>query len=298
MVNALSPNSATVRCRQIVETDLVAIADLLTHGFPGRKVSYWMRGLTRMAAAEVPPGCPRFGCLIENQGRPVGVVLLLYHALEDATGARRLRCNLSSWYVEPAFRSYAPLLILYALKQRNVTFINLSPAPQTWRTVEVQGFKCFSMGHFVSIPAVSPNGAGTQVVPFPSSDKTGLNLTASELTLLADHARLGCICVTCQTPKGDLPFVFVPFSIRAGRIKLPIVRLVYCRDVEDFVACAAALGRHLLRHGIVSVMLDANGPVKGLMGVYTEKLGRKYFKGPTPPRLGDLAYSELVVFGP
>jgi hypothetical protein len=257
-----------------------------------------MRGLTRMAAADVPPGYPRFGCLIENQGRPVGVILLLYRLLEDVVGTQRLRCNVSSWYVEPAYRSYAPLLIRYALKQPDVTFLNLSPAPQTWRTVEVQGFKCFSAGHFVSVPALSQNGAGRQVVSFPSSDRTRLNLTESEITLLADHTRLGCICVICQTPKGDLPFVFVPFAVRAGRIRLPIVRLVYCRDVEDFIACAGALGRYLLRHGIVSVMLDANGPVKGLVGVYTEKLGRKYFKGPMPPRLGDLAYSELVVFGP
>ena len=46
------------------------------------------------------------------------------------------------------------------------------------------------------------------------------------------------------------------------------------------------------------MIVDANGPIEGLRGVYTEKRGRKYFKGPNPPRLGDLSDTELVVYGP
>ena len=44
--------------------------------------------------------------------------------------------------------------------------------------------------------------------------------------------------------------------------------------------------------------LDANGPVKGLVGSFRTSRGRKYFKGPKAPRLGDLAYTETVIFGP
>ncbi len=32
------------------------------------------------------------------------------------------RCNLSSWYVEPAFRAYAPLLVSQALRHKEVTY--------------------------------------------------------------------------------------------------------------------------------------------------------------------------------
>ena len=35
------------RCREIAETDLDAVADLLTHGFVGRSRDYWMQGLRR-----------------------------------------------------------------------------------------------------------------------------------------------------------------------------------------------------------------------------------------------------------
>jgi hypothetical protein len=78
----------------------------------------------------------------------------------------------------------------------------------------------------------------------------------------------------------------------------PAMQLIYCRDLADYVVCAGAIGRFLLGRGKMSVIVDANGPIDGLRGVYTEKRGRKYFKGPHQPRLGDLSDTELVVYGP
>ena len=43
-----------LRCREISEADLDAVADLLTRGFAGRSRDYWMPGLRRQAAREVP----------------------------------------------------------------------------------------------------------------------------------------------------------------------------------------------------------------------------------------------------
>jgi hypothetical protein len=76
------------------------------------------------------------------------------------------------------------------------------------------------------------------------------------------------------------------------------MQLIYCRDLADYVACAGAIGRFLLGRGKISVIMDANGPIDGLRGFYTEKRGRKYFKGPHQPSLGDLSDTELVVYGP
>ncbi len=293
MVNALSPVRPTaLRCREIGEADLGAIVDLLMRGFPGRRASYWTQGFARMAALDVPAGCPRFGLIMESARVPVGVILTLYHLPGDAP----VRCNLSSWYVAPAFRPYASLLISIALKRRDVTYINISPAPPTWPIVEAQGFKRYAAGQFVALPALAPAGSGFSVTQF-SSGASYAGLSDDERQLLADHAAFGRLSLVCHTPGGDLPFVFTGFSIRAGRVRLPCARLLYCRDIADFTSCAGALGRFLLRRGIVAVLLDANGAVRGLRGFYTERLGRKYFKGAKPPRLGDLAYSELAVFG-
>jgi hypothetical protein len=75
------------------------------------------------------------------------------------------------------------------------------------------------------------------------------------------------------------------------------MQLGYCRSIEDYVRCAGAIGRHLLRHGKPVVIVDANGPIAKLPGIYSEVRGRKYFKGSHQPRLGDLADTELAIYG-
>ena len=116
-----------IRCREISATDIDAVADLLTRGSFGRPREYWMQGLRRQAAREVPAGYPRFGYMIDHDGTPVGVLLLLYAERGSGTDAT-IYCNLSSWYVDPAFRNYAPLLTKIAQKNKEVTYLNISPA--------------------------------------------------------------------------------------------------------------------------------------------------------------------------
>ena len=78
---------------------------------------------------------------------------------------------------------------------------------------------------------------------------------------------------------------------------MPTLQLGYCRSVSDYIRCAGTIGRYLLRRGKLVVIIDANGPIAGLSGVYREPLGRKYSKGPHPPRLGDLTDTELAIYG-
>jgi hypothetical protein len=80
-------------------------------------------------------------------------------------------------------------------------------------------------------------------------------------------------------------------------IPVPAMQLGYCRGIEDYVRCAGAIGRYLLRRGKPIIIVDANGPIAALPGIYSEVRGRKYFKGPHQPRLGDLADTELAIFG-
>jgi hypothetical protein len=77
-----------VRCREISDADIEAIADLLTRGFVYRSREYWMQGLRRQAAREVPEGYPRFGYLLDNNGVAVGVLLLLYTSRTDGEKRR------------------------------------------------------------------------------------------------------------------------------------------------------------------------------------------------------------------
>jgi hypothetical protein len=41
---------------------------------------YWMDGLRCMSVREIPEGLPRFGDMLDHEGTPVGVLLLIYIA--------------------------------------------------------------------------------------------------------------------------------------------------------------------------------------------------------------------------
>lgn len=287
-----------IRCREIGTSDLEAIADLLTRGFVGRSRGYWMSGLRRQAEREVPEGFPRFGYMLDHEGTPVGVLLLIYTAREDG-GETEIRCNLSSWYVESAFRNYAPMLTRIAQRHKDVTYVNISPASWTWRIIEAQGFQPYCSGLFFSFPALSGSGIGMRLEIVPQDARAIDGVSTTEVELLARHAAYDCLSLVCRAADNRVfPFILQPMRIRRGWIAPPAMQLIYCRDVADYAVCAGTIGRFLLGRGKISVALDANGPVEGLPGLYTETRGRKYFKGPHCPRLADLIDTELVIYGP
>ena len=283
-----------IRCREIAAGDVEAIANLLTRGFPGRPRSYWLAGLQRQAARAVPHGYPRYGYLLEAAGAVVGVLLLLY--TDKTPGAEpTLSCNVASWYVDPQFRNQASLLSAIALKHKHVTYVNITPAPPTWPILEAQGYKRYCNGLFLAAPAAA-RGSGSIVVVDQDTPKPD-DLSASDFALLQRHAGYGCFSLICRTAGGTMPFVFSPFRIRRGRIALPTMQLIYCRRIDDFVACAGPVGRFLLMRRKPFVIIDANAPIQNLIGIFSRARGQKYFKGPNTPRLGDLADTEFALYG-
>jgi len=282
----------SIRCRQIADGDIAAVTGLLARGFPARSLQFWRRALERLGKHEAPPDLPRYGYLLESGGTVLGALLLICSTVR-ADGKPSPRCNLSSWYVEPAFRSYAPLLVSRALAHKGVTYLNVSPAPHTWPIIEAQGFARYCEGIFVAIPALNPPfGAGAAV--FDARTRPGVPFDPADEDILLQHAALGCISLWCVAAGRAYPFVFRPRLVKS---MLPCAQLIYCREIDDMVRFAGPLGRFLARRGKPLVIVDANGPIKGLFGVYRPGSMPKYFKGPQRPRLGDLAYTEYAVMG-
>lgn len=289
-------SNAKPRLREIQESDLEAIADLLTRGFVRRSRDYWMRGLRRQSTRSLPPETPRFGYLMESEGKPVGCLLLIYST--KMIGSRATTCcNVSSWYVDPDFRTYAALLASMTQRRNDVTYFNITPDVATWPILETQGFQAYCRGVFFSLPVLSRRGRGMRVEAMSPDMASIPGLSDDEQAMLNRHAGYGCLSLVCRTAQDAVPFIFFPLRKRRGIIPLPGLQLGFCRDVSDFVRCAGAIGRYLPWRSLPIVILGANGAVAGLVGVYSDARGRKYFKGPQRPRLGDLADTELAIFG-
>jgi hypothetical protein len=294
LVNTMS--AVKPRFREIQQHDLDAIADLLARGFGYRSRDYWMRGLQRQSSRPLPDGAPRYGYLMEHEDRPVGCLLMIFQP-KILDGQAVTCCNLSSWYVEPAFRNYAALFASMTQKRKDLLYFNVTPARPTWPILEAQGFKTHCRGLYFSLPVLSRAGQGMQVEAVTPQTIAVAGLSDEEMAMLKRHAGYGCLSLACRSQQVAVPFIFFRLRKRGGIVPLPILQLGYCRTLDDYARCAGALGRYLLGRGTPVVVSDANGTLKDVVGFYTEKYGRKYFKGPHCPRLGDLADTELAVFG-
>lgn len=266
---------------------------LLTKGFRRRSREYWLQALSRLGRHPTPAGFPRYGYLLEADGAPVGVILLIYSTFRDGNFSA-IRCNVSSWYVEPEFRAYATLLISQALKKKDVTYTNISPALHVEPTIGRQGFSRYSNGQFVSFPILSigPSDNHHQVLGFEI--RPNVTFEAYEKEILVSHAQYGCICFWIATADRAYPFVFLPRIVKGW---IPCAQLIYCRRIEDFVRFSKTIGSLLLKQAKPLVIIDSNGPIPGVFGKYFEGISPKYYRGPKRPHVGDLAYTEAAMFG-
>lgn len=282
-----------LRCRQIAEGDFDQLAALLNKAFSCWSPAYWLDGLAHMRDRKSPQGFPRYGFLLESDGRVVGVILTIFTTV-GVGEARKVRCNVSSWYVEPEFRGHGSPMISQVFKYKDVTVLNVSALVHTWPILKHQGYVRYSEGQMIAAPALRPGPLGVRVRLYDPSMASLLH-DPNEAALMAYHAGRGCLSLVCEKDGELSPFVFLKRSI--SKLRVNYVQLAYCRDTADFVRFAGPLGRYLLARGMPVAVLDAEGPVKGLVGRFVKDRVPKFYRGPDRPRLNDLAYTEAVVLG-
>jgi len=281
-----------LQVREIGEPDVPVLLELLHRGFPVPR-QFWEVGLARLAARPVPDGMPRFGYMLTDDDRAVGAIFLI-SSVRQTGGRPALFANLSSWYVEPAYRRHATLLYKRALANKEATYLNLGPASNVQHIVEAMGFTRYAAGQVAALPALARNQVRGRVRVYGAVDLAACGLDDRERRLLEAQAAYGCIVFCCVAEGRTYPFVFLP---RIVKRYVPGAQLAYCRDIADLRAVAGTVGRHLLRQGRPLVLIDANGAIPGIPGKYFPGVNPKYCKGPARPILGDLAETETTILG-
>jgi len=281
-----------VRARQISEIDIPDVVNLLVRGFgKERSRQFWQDMLDGLTHRTVPPGFPRYGYVLDSNGSLVGVVILIFSTIWE-NGIPHVRCNGSGIYVDPAFRVYAQLLIGRASRDKSVTVLNLTASPHTHKMVEATGFSRYVNGIFITLPLLSRSaGEAPRIIEATEEPESPFDIHERET--LVEHANYGCTSLWCITRQRAYPFVFRTTTIKGF---ISSQRLVYCRDIDAFVRFARPIGKYLARKRQYLVIVDANGPIPGLLGKYVGNRPRFFF-GPNRPRLGDLAYTEISLFG-
>jgi hypothetical protein len=276
--------------RVLSAPDKTAVVRLLVEGFPRRNSSYWENAWDRLVELTKSHPAPVLGQAIVVEDEIVGVVLSIERPLHLNSLSNNY-ANLSSWYVKPAYRSYATMLLSRACKGKDKTYLNVSAATHTFQICEALGFKRYSSGQLAAVLLLSGTTEGTSVSEYKGYEQ---GLSAEENKLLADHQSYGCICLVGRNRTTSQPFVLVRRMIKDV---LPCSQLVYCHSIEVFVPFARQIGLELAKRGIFVTIMDTQGKIAGIRGKYYEGRSPKYFKGNQAPSLCDLAYTEVALFG-
>ena len=188
----MSATSLKIKARRIAASDIDDVASLLARGFRRRPRQSWLRALERLSVHPTPAGFPKYGFLLESDGTRVGVILLIFSMI-GAGGGCTPRCNISSWYVEPAFRSTRHF-ISQALKDKTATYLNISPGSHIQPVIEAQGFTRYSNGQFTAFPALfrMPNERPGTVLE-TDLNQPGAAFEPFERELLLKHSEYACI---------------------------------------------------------------------------------------------------------
>ena len=281
----------SLRTREIVDEDIDFLVGFIGDGvaIPRR---YLAAVLNQLRRRQAPAGFPKYGLLLESGDEIVGAILLIFSE-NYADGATAIHCHLTSWYVKPEFRPYASIFYLRALKYKNVTYLNISARPKTWKIIEAQGFKRYSSGQVIAPTLANmfvPN-KGKPFEVFLFTPDLDLAMNPREIRLLADHARYGCTTICCKVGDEVYPFVF---QRRMLKKFIPVVQLIYCRRLEDLATCIAPISRVLLKMGAMAIRADANGPIKGVIGPFIKDLEPRWYKGGAAPQLNPLRSPPVV----
>jgi hypothetical protein len=272
-----------IHSREIVKSDLGQVASLLAKALRFSK-EYFSKILETITDLSTPTGFPKYGFVLLSDDVIVGAILMIFTTIRSGA----VRCHVTSWAVDPPYRSYAALFFSKALKYKDVTYLNIQANPRSFPFIELQGFSMFSHGQFAAIPVLG-KGSGDRPVKLVSADAVpNSNVDAGEQELLLTHAKYGCTSLWCITQESAHPFVFQP------RSTFPGVQLIYCRGVEEFARFARRIGLYLALRGSFYVVINSNGPITGLVGKYFPGVLPLYFKGP-PPHTGDLAYTQFAL---
>lgn len=268
----------------------VAAVALLTKGFPEKSEAFWSRGLSFVSAHHARLNFGEIGQLLMKGDDAVGVLLTIKSRLPDED---RMVVNLSSWYVEPSSRWFAPRMLQMASSSQEETFTDLTPSPEACKLNERLGFSTvtdYTLFYPLLPKALGPARARLR----PLADVPPGALPAAMRDMLEDHARFGCMVAVMEADGRHHPLVFLKTMTK----RLPTARLIYCEDRQLAQRHISAIARHLLRKGRLAMTMSASDEERDAGGFAVLKSAPMQVKGVWNPRFINETYSELVLLPP
>ncbi|GJD93961.1 hypothetical protein OCOJLMKI_1159 [Methylobacterium iners] len=268
---------------------------VLERGFPNLDTAFWQKGLVRWNSLVDARKNDLYldGHIFQIFGKDVGVLLTFKSDRIRSDGTRYQMINLSSWYIDVAYRWRAPMMLRSVVRDERSVFTDLTPSPEVDRINVAVGFRDWSDGMLIAaaVPWAakrSPN----EVRLVELDDPRARDLGAQEREMLARHRAVGCLAAILCQPHGVAALLFRLIRRRG----IVFAQLLYAESRRMVIEHLPAVMRFLLARGVLLLSIDATR-AQCPSGTFFRPGRRRFCKGPIDPDRLDYACSELVAFG-
>lgn len=261
---------------------------LLAKGFPGSTQAFWASALERIHKLHAAHDAGAPGELLMKGERPVGVLLKI--ASNNENGARRT-VNLSSWYVEPECRWFAPRMLQKVISDDTAIYTDFTASPETFKLNERLGFQLVSQSIMLFPLPWTAVASRSSARLLKLTDVPSHALPQSTRHMMRDHEGLGCICTVMLVDGQYHPLVFASAKTK----RMPSARLIYCENRSVAMKNASAIARFLLLRGKLFLTTPAHVDEKAKGGIPLKKFAPTQVKGEWKPDYVNQTYSELVL---
>lgn len=239
--------------RPLDPTLFASATALLDEGFPRPEPGFWHAALQRLQryGGNAEAGVP-LGWLMLQGDEAVGVVLTPASLRARRDGASVRIVNLSSWYVRPAHRWRAGLMLRELMSDPSAVYTDLTATPRLQKMLPALGFGAISSGVALRLLPLlclhRGRGARVRVLapdePWPHG--------GPPRSMIEAHRELGCLPLVLESAEGRQLVICKRCRVRG----LPAAQLMYADSQSLLMRHRGALARHLLGLGLLLFVHD------------------------------------------
>ena len=284
---------SSMQVRPIEGADVNSAIAIMQRGFPDPPNATWPEFFEHVKAKQARELVGPIGYLLRKDDRDVGIILTFRSQRTQANGTSVDVVNLSGWYIDEAYRWYAPMMLKKILKDKTAIFTDLTASEEVLKMLPAFKFKPWTEGVLMSSLPQSLSRYRRDVSIVRPEQSSTTTISDADMTLLRDHAALGCRTCILSVDGTHHPLVFAT----RWRRKIPHAYLIYAPDRQVVLSALGNVSAHLAKRGQFLIAMDCNENECVGAGQFRPTTWQKYYTGPVDAGGIDYAYSELVYMG-